>query len=149
MSRLDALLADYGAYHRTRGNLVCHAFGITLIVYGVVALLREIPLPVEPWTGAEVAIAAAAVLYVRWNAALAAPMVAEMVLFDLLARAVDDWRVAAAAFLAGWIFQAVGHAGFEKNRPAFFQNVRHLLVGPIFLWNELLRVRPIGRQPEV
>jgi uncharacterized membrane protein YGL010W len=144
MSRLDALLTDYGAYHRTRGNLVCHAFGITLIVYGSVALLREVPLPVEPWTAAEVLIAASALVYFRWSAALGATMLAETVLFDLLARAIDDWRVGAAAFVAGWIFQAVGHARFEKNRPAFFKNLTHLLVGPVFLWNELLRVRPVG-----
>ena len=42
MKRIDALLSEYGSYHRTRGNLVCHAFGITLIVYGVLALLRQI-----------------------------------------------------------------------------------------------------------
>jgi uncharacterized membrane protein YGL010W len=35
MKRVDALLADYGSHHRARGNLVCHAFGITLIVFGI------------------------------------------------------------------------------------------------------------------
>ena len=145
MSRLDALLSDYGAYHRTRGNLVCHAIGITLIVYGTVALLREIPLPVEPWTAAEVLIAGAGVVYFSWNAALAATMIAETVLFDLLARAIDDWGIALGAFVLGWIFQAIGHSRFEKNRPAFFKNLTHLLVGPVFLWNELLRVRPVAR----
>jgi uncharacterized membrane protein YGL010W len=143
MSRLDTLLADYAAYHRTRGNLVCHAFGVTLILYGVVSFLLEIPLGVGPWTAAEVGLVAVLLFYLRLNLALAATMLAELVLFDLLARAVDDWRIGAGAFLAGWIFQAVGHVRFEKNRPAFSQNLIHLLVGPIFLWNELLRVRPI------
>jgi len=142
MSRLDALLSGYAAYHRTRGNLVCHAIGITLILYGAVSFLREIPLGVGPWTAAEASIVAAVLFYLRLNAALALTMLAELSLFDLLARAVDDWRVGAAAFLAGWIFQAVGHARFERNRPAFFAGLIHLLVGPIFLWNELLRVRP-------
>ena len=40
--RVDALLADYASYHRTRGNLICHAFGITLIVFGSVVLLRTL-----------------------------------------------------------------------------------------------------------
>src|SRR6185369_13346803 len=39
MKRVDALLSDYGAHHRTRGNLVCHAFGITLIAWGSSAML--------------------------------------------------------------------------------------------------------------
>lgn len=142
MTRLDALLSDYAVYHRTRGNLVCHAFGVTFILYGVVAFLLEIPLGVGSWTAAEVGIAAAVFFYLRLNTALALTMLAELALFDLLARAVDNWRIGAAAFFAGWVFQAVGHARFEKNKPAFFANFTHLLVGPIFLWNELLRMRP-------
>src|SRR4030095_11867730 len=55
VKRIDTLLADYGAHHRARGNLVCHAFGVTLIVFGIVALLT--PLRIGPVTFAEVAIA--------------------------------------------------------------------------------------------
>jgi uncharacterized membrane protein YGL010W len=145
MNRLDALLADYGSYHRTRGNLICHAFGITLILYGVLSLLLELRLPVAPWTAAEVLIVSIVLFYLRLNATLAVTMLAEATLFDLLARAIADWRVGAVAFILGWIFQGIGHARFEKNRPAFLRNVVHLLVGPIFLWNELLRVRPVPR----
>jgi len=145
MSPLDTLLAEYGSQHRTRGNLVCHAFGITLILYGVVAMLLTVPLPVAPWTAAEAAIAAMVLYDLRLNVVLALAMLAETVLFDLLARAVGDWRLGAAAFAAGWIFQAIGHGRFEKNRPAFFRNLLHLFVGPLFLWNELLRVRPVTR----
>ncbi|HEY7113882.1 MAG TPA: Mpo1-like protein [Thermoanaerobaculia bacterium] len=145
MARLDELLSDYGSHHRTRGNLVCHAFGITLILYGVVSFLCLIPIPVGRWTGAEVAIVALVLFYLRLNAALALTMLAELTLFDLLARAVDDWRIGAVAFVLGWVFQAVGHARFEKNKPAFFKNLVHLFVGPVFLWNELLRLRPVAR----
>ncbi|MGH9317331.1 MAG: hypothetical protein ACRD1P_09505 [Thermoanaerobaculia bacterium] len=40
--RIDALLVDYGAYHQTRGNRVCHAFGIPLIVFGPLFLADEL-----------------------------------------------------------------------------------------------------------
>jgi uncharacterized membrane protein YGL010W len=145
MDRLDALLADYAASHRTRGNLACHAVGITLILYGSIAVLLEIRLPVAPWTAAEAVIGAMVLFDFSLNVPLALTMLAESALFDLLARAVADWRLGAAAFLLGWIFQAIGHAGFEKSRPAFFRNLVHLLVGPLFLWNELLRLRPVPR----
>jgi uncharacterized membrane protein YGL010W len=145
MNRIDALLADYASDHRTRGNLVCHTIGITLILYGAVAMLLEIRLPVPPWSAAEVLIASVVLFDVSLNVPLALTMLAEAVLFDLLARAVGDWRLGAAAFGLGWVFQAIGHAGFEKNRPAFLRSAIHLLVGPLFLWNELLRVRPVPR----
>ena len=139
MKPVDALLSDYGSYHRTRGNLVCHAFGITLIVFGLVSLLQTVP--VGPLTAAEIVIAAVVVYYATLDVALAAAMLAAFALFDLAARAVGDWRVGLAAFIAGWIFQGIGHAVFEKNRPAFMKNLVHLFVGPLFLVNELLKVR--------
>ena len=141
MKRVDALLADYGAHHRARGNLVCHAFGITLIAYGVVALLGRLPL--GRWNVAEPLIAGVVLYYATLDIPLAAAMLGVFVLLDLAARAVVDWRIGAAAFVAGWIFQAVGHAVYEKNRPAFFKNLLHLLVGPLFLVNELLKLRRV------
>ena len=62
---------------------------------------------------------------------------------DLIAHAVSDWRIGLAAFAAGWVFQAIGHARFEHNRPAFFRNLVHLMVGPIFLVNEVVKARRI------
>ena len=142
MRKVDALLADYASYHRTRGNLVCHAFGITLIVFGIVAMLLPLRLRgAAPWTAAEILIAATFLFYLTLDVPLALGMLAETALLDLVARAVADWRAGLAAFLLGWIFQGIGHARFEKNRPAFFKNVAHLLVGPLFLVNELLHVR--------
>lgn len=38
------------------------------------------------------------------------------------------WRVAAVLFVAGWVFQFVGHA-FEGKPPEFFKDWRFLFVG--------------------
>ena len=142
--RVDALLADYASYHRTRGNLICHAFGITLIVFGIVAMLLTVRLPGSlPVTLAEAAIAAASLFYTTLDLPLAVGMLAELSLLDLAARGIGDWRLGLAAFVLGWVFQGVGHARFEKNSPAFFKNLTHLLVGPFFLMNELFRIRPV------
>lgn len=144
MRRVDALLADYASYHRTRGNLVCHTFGITLIVFGVVAMLLAVRLPGRAAvTAAEVVIAAAFLFYLTLDVPLAAAILAELALFDAAGRLVGDWRAGLAAFALGWVFQGVGHARFEKNRPALFKNLVHLLVGPLFLLNELLHIRRI------
>ena len=143
--RVDVLLTDYASYHHTRGNLVCHAFGITLIVFGSVALLLTLRLPdAHLVTAAELLIGAALLFYLTLDASLALVMLLEFTLLDIAARAIADWRVGLAAFLLGWVFQGVGHARFERNSPAFFKNLAHLLVGPLFLANELLRIRPVA-----
>jgi len=143
MSRIDALLKDYGSHHRTRGNLVCHAFGITLILYGIVSLLLLVHIGLR-WTAAEAVIAASVLFYLALSVPLGATMLLELSVLDIAARAIHDWRVGVAAFVVGWIFQGVGHGRFEKNSPAFLKNILHLMVGPLFLWNELLRVRPVS-----
>jgi uncharacterized membrane protein YGL010W len=144
MSRVDALLADYASYHRTRGNLVCHAFGITLIVYGIISLFLLVRLPGGlRLTVAEAVIAAVFLFYATLDLTLAVAMLAELALLDFAARGVADWRVGIAAFVIGWVFQGIGHARFEKNSPAFFKNLTHLMVGPLFLMNELFRIRPV------
>ena len=142
MKRVDDLLSDYGAHHHTRGNLVCHAFGVTLIVFGILSMLAE--LRVGPLTAGEILIALVVLYYATLDLPLSGAMLAAFAVLDLAARAVENWRLGLAAFVVGWVFQAVGHAVYEKNRPAFFKNLQHLLVGPMFLVNELLRVRRVA-----
>jgi len=149
MRRVDELLSDYGSYHRTRGNLACHAIGIPLIVFGILCFLRLIPIPVAGASAAEVVILLAVLYYASLDPLLALAMLIPLVLLDLGARAVGDGRVrlGVAAFVVGWIFQGVGHARYEKKSPAFLRNLVHLLIGPLFLVNELLRIRPLTTQP--
>lgn len=147
MKRVDALLADYGSHHRTRGNLVCHVFGVTLIVFGITSLLGQ--LRAGPVTAAEILMAAVVLYYLTLDVPLALGMLVAFGVIDVTARVVADWRIGLGAFVVGWIFQAVGHAVYEKNRPAFFKNLLHLLVGPLFLVNELLKVRRVAAPAEL
>jgi uncharacterized membrane protein YGL010W len=141
--RIDALLSEYGAAHRARGNVACHTVGITLIVFGILSLAHAVRLG-GGWTGSEAVVALAGAAYLALDVPLGIAMVGTAVLIDLAARAVNDPRVGAAAFVAGWIFQAIGHAVYEKNSPAFFRNLVHLLVGPAYLVNKVLRIRPVA-----
>jgi uncharacterized membrane protein YGL010W len=146
--RVDALLTDYASYHRTRGNLVCHAFGITLIIFGSVTMLLSLRLPgATRATAAELLIGLVLLFYLTLDASLAIVMLLEFAVLDIAARAIADWRAGLAAFLVGWAFQGLGHARFERNSPAFFKNLVHLMVGPLFLANELLRIRPVAEAP--
>lgn len=137
MRRIDGLLADYASSHRTRGNLACHAAGITLILFGLFSVLGALPLA-GGWAASEALIALAFLVYAALDVSLAFGVLGYTAVLDLAARAVGDWRIGAAAFVAGWIFQAIGHAVYERNTPAFFRNLVHLLVGPAYLVSEAL-----------
>lgn len=145
--RIDVLLAEYGASHTTRGNRACHAAGITLIVFGILSMLQAVPL-FGAWTLSEALIGAAFLFYLTLDAGLGLAVAAAEILLDLLARRIGDWRVGAGAFVLGWILQAIGHAVYEKKSPAFFRNLVHLLVGPAYLVNEALHLRPTGDAPQ-
>jgi uncharacterized membrane protein YGL010W len=146
VKKVDALLADYSSHHRAHGNLVCHSIGIPLIVFGILSFLLLVRLPFAPpgWTAAEALVAFAFVFYALLDFPLAVTMLVPMVLLDLAARGIGSWQAGASAFVVGWVFQGIGHARYEKNRPAFLRNLLHLLIGPLFLLNELTRIRPIA-----
>ncbi|MDP9000654.1 MAG: DUF962 domain-containing protein [Myxococcota bacterium] len=48
--------------------------------------------------------------------------------------------VAGGLFVGGWALQYVGHYVFEKNKPAFYGDPYYLLVGPIWVAAEWIRV---------
>ena len=81
--------------------------------------------------------------YVRWTS-FARPRRCSSrgALVDLAARLVGDWQIGAAAFVVGWIFQGIGHARLRKELAGLLPNLVHLLVGPAYLVNEVLHLRP-------
>ena len=137
--RAERLFADYSEAHRTRGNGACHAVGIPLIVASVVLALAAVPLgPVV--RAAEPVIVLVGALEISLDFRLGLIFVGFAAACDLASRGVvgaagrGPAAVAAAAlFVLGWVFQLVGHAVYEKNRPAFARNLRHLLVGPLWI----------------
>jgi uncharacterized membrane protein YGL010W len=46
------------------------------------------------------------------------------------------WKLAAALFVLGWIFQFIGHA-FEGKPPEFFKDWRFLFVGVRWWWAKI------------
>ena len=143
MKKVDSLLSDYAFYHRSRGNKICHFIGIPLIIYSLFLLLRSVPL-VESITAAEIILLLSFVYYLSLDLRLALAMFVLSFVLDMAAWKTADFRIGIAAFLIGWIFQGIGHAVYEKRSPAFLRNLVHLMVGPIFLLNEVWHVRPVS-----
>lgn len=129
-----ALSADYASYHTTRGNQLCHAIGIPLIVLAVVAW--------SFWPAGNPVPLAAALLpvYFVWDLRLALGMLALLAACAGVASLLPPGG-ALAAFVVGWIFQLAGHKLYEGKSPAFTRNLIHLLVGPAWLLQKLLTSR--------
>ena len=132
---LKAHFTDYAAFHGTPGNKACHYVGIPLIVVSLFALLSAVPLfavGVFTMTLAEVVLVATTLYYLRLDATLAAFMLAASVVAIAIGRHIPV-GVAVALFVVGWIFQFIGHYVYEKRAPAFYRNLAHLLVGPLWI----------------
>ena len=140
--RLQSLWADYEQHHRTAGNKWCHLLGIPLIVTGALGLLAVEVVRLAGWPVelSLLLVLAAGGAYVWLDARLGAAMLAVSFILYLGARLLD-WRWAAGLFIFGWVLQFVGHGLYEKRSPAFFKNLAHLLVGPLWVLNHALRIR--------
>jgi len=145
MQDIGTVFADYATYHRTAGNKWCHRFGIPMIMLGGLGMLARIPI-VPYLDAAVVLIAVAAVVYFILDWRLAAMMVIVSILFYFAGAALPFW-VNVAVFVIGWILQFVGHSVYEKRQPAFLTNALHLLVGPMWILNDVIHVVPATRQP--
>jgi uncharacterized membrane protein YGL010W len=134
-AELTRLFEDYASYHRHPVNKLCHFVGIPLIVFTLVGLLWKLS-PV-----AAAAVVLAVVLYdlkfsVRLTLVFAAFVIASAALAPPIPAAFL-W----AGFILGWALQFVGHFLYEKKAPAFFENLRQLLVGPLWIIGTLVERR--------
>jgi uncharacterized membrane protein YGL010W len=132
---LRAQFDDYAAHHATPGNKLCHSIGIPLIVLSTFALLGRLDLfqlGGFTVTAAELVLVAVTAYYLTLDRTLALMMAAASILLDAAGRFLGLWP-ALAVFVLGWILQFVGHYVYEKRSPAFFRNLTHLLVGPLWI----------------
>jgi uncharacterized membrane protein YGL010W len=134
-------LTQYAAYHRDRRNIATHFVGVPMIVFSVVLALAVVAIPLGQFTItlAVVGAIAATIYYCRLDIAIGATMAIVFFVMcalasEILARysdlAVLGWAL--AIFVVGWIIQFVGHK-FEGMKPAFFDDVMGLMIGPIFV----------------
>jgi uncharacterized membrane protein YGL010W len=142
MRDIHALFDDYASYHRTAGNKAFHRAGIPMIMLTLIGMLTRVPLlragEVEV-DAAMLLIAAATLYYVLLEWRMAAAMLVVSVAFYFAGRALP-MSVNVAFFVLGWILQFVGHSVYEKRQPAFFRNFVHLLVGPLWILNDVVPV---------
>ena len=133
---IDVLLARYAESHRNHTNEIIHFVCIPLIVLSLLGILWAIH-PV-------VAIAttlASLYYYTKLSRRFAIGMgVMSAVMLGILALMPDMTvlPVSIAIFVVAWIGQFVGHQ-IEGKKPSFLEDLRFLLIGPLFVLSFLYR----------
>lgn len=126
------LFNEYASYHNDRRNRVCHAFGIPLIILGVMGLLAHVRIgPID------LAVVLAALTLAYYATIDVRGALISLLVFAVLylAGVRLPWEVSLGAFVVGWAFQLVGHR-IEGTKPKFLDNLIYLLVGPLYIFEE-------------
>lgn len=153
MRTLEEQITQYAAYHRDRRNIATHFVGIPMIVLGIVLALSVITVPLGfavTSLGVLAAIVAGA-YYFKLDLVLGIAMAIYLALNCLLAReavlalgTVNTLWTALVVFVVGWILQFWGHK-FEGMKPAFFDDLMGLIIGPLFVMTEVFFM--LGQKP--
>lgn len=133
---IDLLLARYGESHRHPTNELIHLVCVPLIVFSLLGLLWAI----HPLAAVAASLAALGYYFTLSTPfalgmlAMAAVMLA--VLAAVPARSVLPLSL--AVFVLAWIGQFIGHR-IEGKKPSFLDDLRFLLIGPLFVLGFLYR----------
>src|SRR3954470_928907 len=150
MKSLVDRLASYAEYHRDKRNIATHFVGIPMIVVGTQATLARIG--IGPFNLAMAATGLATKYYrsidPSYGNAMAAVLGATAAIgTTIAAMPFPLWAgTAASLFVGGWALQFLGHF-FEGKKPAFLDDLRGLLDGPLFLVAEIAFA--LGLSPEL
>lgn len=145
MKTLLDQLSNYADYHRSERNITTHLIGVPMIVLALMVLLSR-PARVVNELALSPAVFIVVVLllyYLRLHIAMGLIMSALLVsglFLSAWVATLDDaiWLAAGVGgFLLGWVIQFVGHY-FEGRKPAFFDDVMGLAIGPLFVVAEVL-----------
>lgn len=146
---VDILFDTYSESHQNPSNELIHWVCVPLIVFSLLGMIWAIPFPHLAFLGkyngfvnwASFVIAFSGYYYYRLSPVLSYLMIllifaAAAVIVQLekweLAGGPSLWLVCAVIFVLSWIGQFIGHK-IEGKKPSFLQDVKFLLIGPIWL----------------
>jgi len=155
MRKIEETLTQYAAYHRDRRNIATHFVGIPMIVFAVVLALATATITVGPMavTMAAIVSIVACIYYFLLDRVFGLTMA--VVLFAMCAAASEitarmttgaTLGIAGLVFVVGWALQFLGHK-FEGMKPAFYDDVMQLAIGPLFICAEAFFL--LGAKPQL
>ena len=130
---VDRLLAHYAESHQNPRNEYIHFVAIPLIMLSLLGLLWS----AHPWL-AYGFVAASLVYYARLSVVFLLAMAVLSAIGLALVHAMGSQALplSAAIFIAAWVAQFIGHK-IEGKKPSFFEDLRYLWVGPLFVLSKL------------
>jgi uncharacterized membrane protein YGL010W len=140
-------LAFYARYHRDPRNCATHYLGIPMLFLAAILPLQASRMAVGSFHVplAIVLVIPAVIGWMVLDLGVGAALLLLLCPLFAIAEFIVDaggplvmWPAAAMLFLAGWAFQFVGHAVFERRRPAFVDDLTQTLIGPMFVAAKLL-----------
>lgn len=134
--QVHALLAKYAESHMNQPNEVIHCICIPAIVFSFLGLI---------WAAHPLAALAVTLGSLVYYLSLSVPFALGMLLMSgamlwLLSLLPQGQirQVSLAVFVVAWIGQLIGHK-IEGKKPSFFDDLRFLLIGPLFVLSFLYR----------
>jgi len=152
---VDIYFDQYAQSHRNTTNKLIHWIGVPLIVFSILGLVWAIPFPYIRLLGryngyfnwASFLVAFSIYYYYKLSPVLSYLML--LVLFGFSYGIIDLvawqkaggpalWQVCLAIFALSWAGQFIGHK-IEGKKPSFLDDLKFLLIGPIWLLHFILK----------
>ena len=133
---IDTLLAKYSESHLNHTNELIHFVCVPVIVFTLLGMLWAL----HPLVALGLA-AASMLYYFRLSKPFAVGMLLMATLMLAILAALPPQTVlplSIAIFVLAWIGQFIGHK-IEGKKPSFFEDLRFLLIGPLFVLSFLYR----------
>jgi uncharacterized membrane protein YGL010W len=154
-SQLDILFDKYAESHQNPDNKLIHWICVPLIVFSILGLVWCIPFPYLGFLGkfngylnwASFLIAFSIYYYYKLSPVMSYLMLLSVFVMSFFIVQLEKieanggpavWLVCAVIFVLSWIGQFIGHK-MEGKKPSFLEDVKFLLIGPIWLLHFVCR----------
>ncbi len=146
---VDVLFDKYAESHQNPSNELIHWICVPLIVFSLLGLVWSIPFPRFAFLGkyadylnwASFLIAFAVYYYYRLSPVMSYLMLILICVMSFGIVSIEQWAngggpamwlVFTVIFVLSWVGQFIGHK-IEGKKPSFLDDVKFLLIGPIWL----------------
>jgi uncharacterized membrane protein YGL010W len=150
---IDVLFDQYSESHQHPSNKLIHWICVPLIIFSLLGLVWSVPFPHLAFLGryngflnwASFLIAFSGYYYYRLSPVLSYMMILIVFAMALVVVQLEKWALAGGPaiwmvcgtiFIIAWTGQFIGHK-IEGKKPSFLQDVKFLLIGPIWLLHYL------------